>query len=151
SQAMEIEGPLDSILAGVLPHEVTHAVLAHAAGGPLPRWADEGAALLSEDKEEQRRHERSLRQILNSGRAMPLRRLFELRDYPKDVMVLFTQGYSVTRFLVEQQDHPTFLKFVRAGAREGWNKAVQRYYRYANVEELEQAWLAQVRRDRREA
>jgi len=40
---------LDVILKRVLPHEVTHAVLMLHFGRPIPRWADEGAAVLAED------------------------------------------------------------------------------------------------------
>ncbi len=43
SQKMEIKGPLDRLLAAVLPHEITHTIFAHHLGRPVPRWADEGA------------------------------------------------------------------------------------------------------------
>ena len=49
SQSMVVEGTLERILASVVPHEVTHTVLAHYFREPVPRWADEGAACLSED------------------------------------------------------------------------------------------------------
>ena len=49
SQRMHIEGPLDRLTASVLPHEVTHTVFAYYFRQPLPRWADEGGAVLSED------------------------------------------------------------------------------------------------------
>ena len=56
-QVITVEGRVDRILASALPHEVTHTVLAAHFGGPMPRWADEGAALLSEDDREINRHE----------------------------------------------------------------------------------------------
>ncbi len=56
-QSMVLEGRLDRILASSLPHEITHAVFAAYFGGPMPRWADEGASLLSEDERERRRHD----------------------------------------------------------------------------------------------
>ena len=51
-QSMTVEGRLDRILASALPHEVTHTIFASYFGGPMPRWADEGASLLSEDDRE---------------------------------------------------------------------------------------------------
>ena len=54
-QRMTVEGRLDRILASALPHEVTHTIFASYFGGPMPRWADEGASLLSEDNRELRR------------------------------------------------------------------------------------------------
>jgi len=56
-QSMVVEGRLDRILASALPHEVTHTVFAAFFGGPMPRWADEGASLLSEDDRERQRHD----------------------------------------------------------------------------------------------
>src|SRR5947209_6293220 len=101
SQDMHIEGTLDRLLASVLPHEVTHTVFAHYFRCPVPRWADEGGSVLSEDDLERSRHDSMVRQFLNTpGRAIPLRRLFTLTNYPRDVMVLYAEGYSVTNFLV---------------------------------------------------
>src|SRR5262249_56966796 len=74
-QHMTIEGSLDRLLASVLPHEITHTVFAYYFRRPLPRWADEGGAVLSEDDAERNRHDMLCRQILNTpGRAIPLRR-----------------------------------------------------------------------------
>ncbi|MBI1918671.1 MAG: sigma-70 family RNA polymerase sigma factor [Planctomycetes bacterium] len=145
NQNMHLEGPLDSILANVLPHEVTHTILAHAVGKPLPRWADEGAAVLAEDDQEHRRYDRLVTRIIDERRAMPLRRLFALNEYPRDVMTLFAQGYSVTNFLVGKNDRQTFLAFVKLGMRDGWDRAV-RAYNFRDVEALEDTWLAKLRR-----
>jgi hypothetical protein len=148
-QHMHIEGTLERLLNSVLPHEVTHTVFAHYFKCPLPRWADEGGAVLSEDDLERNRHDMLVRQILNSGRAIPLRRLFALRDYPSDVMALYAQGYSVSNFLVASSNRSTFLGFVGYGMQYGWDSAARTYYRYNSVEELEQSWLAQLRNTRR--
>src|SRR5262249_42772271 len=51
-QRMEIRGPLDRLLASVLPHEITHTVFAYYFRCPVPRWADEGGSVLSEDEVE---------------------------------------------------------------------------------------------------
>jgi hypothetical protein len=147
-QTMFIEGPLDRLRNSVLPHEVTHTVLAHHFRRPVPRWADEGGAVYSEDDLERRRHDNMCREILNAGRGMPLRRLFSLRDYPNDVMVLYAEGYAISKFLIEAGDRPTFLNFVSHGMQWGWDDAVKTYYRYRDVNELEQAWLDQLRKGR---
>ena len=46
SQRMEIRGEAKQLLNSVLPHEVTHTVLAHHFGRAVPRWADEGGVEL---------------------------------------------------------------------------------------------------------
>jgi hypothetical protein len=147
-QTMFIEGPLDRLRNSVLPHEITHTVLAHHFRRPVPRWADEGGAVYSEDDLERRRHDNMCREVLNSGRGMPLRRLFSLRDYPNDVMVLYAEGYAISRFLIELSDRPTFLNFVAHGMQWGWDDAAKTYYRYRDVNEMEQAWLDQLRQGR---
>ena len=63
---MSVEGRLDRILASALPHEVTHTIFAAYFGGPMPRWADEGASFLSEDLRETRRHDQVAANLLAS-------------------------------------------------------------------------------------
>jgi hypothetical protein len=150
-QDMHIEGSLDRLLASVLPHEVTHTVFAHYYRCPVPRWADEGGAVLSEDDVERNRHDALVRQILNTpGRAIPLRRLFSLTKYPPDVMVLYAEGYSVSNFLVAQGGRTEFLAFVAQGMRGDWDAAAQAHYRYNSVEELEKAWVEDLSRKRQQ-
>ncbi len=144
-QHMHIEGTLERLLSSVLPHEVTHTVFAFHFRQPVPRWADEGGSVLSEDDLERRRHDKLVRQVLNTGRAMPLRRLFSLKEYPRDVMVLYAQGFSVTEFLVSKSSRPAFLNFLADGMRAGWDQAAQAHYGYRSVDELEQAWLQHLR------
>lgn len=146
SQEMQLEGTLERILVNCLPHEVTHSVLAHHVGRPLPRWFDEGSAVLSEDDIEQKRHLDLVRQILNSpGRAIPVRRLLNLKAYPPDVIVLYAEGFSLTRFLVERKDRKTLLDFIAKAEGSDWDRASFAVYGYASVEELEKAWLASLR------
>jgi hypothetical protein len=140
-QTMQIEGALDRLLASVLPHEVTHTVFAHHFRQPVPRWADEGGAVLSEDNLERGRHDQMVRQILNAHRSIPLQTLFSLRDYPPEVGSLYAEGYSVADFLVGISDRPTFLNFVARGMQYGWDNAAQSFYHYQSVNALEQAWL----------
>jgi hypothetical protein len=151
SREMRVEGSLEQLLASVLPHEVTHAVIADHFRAPVPRWADEGMAVLAEDEEEARRHDKLLRQILNTpGRAIPLRRLFTMHDYPRDVLVLWAEVHSVTRFLVGRKDRTTFLAFVKQGVKDGWDRAARAHYGFEDVEALEDAWLAEQRKRRDE-
>lgn len=150
SQKMEIQGPLDRLIASVLPHEITHTVFAYHFKTPVPRWADEGGSVLSEDDLERDRHDKLVRQILNSNRQFPLRRLFSLRDYPREVMNLYAQGFSVSDYLVKRSDRQTFLQFVAHGMQAGWDSAARAYYRHQSVEELEAAWLQHLRDTKRQ-
>jgi hypothetical protein len=151
-QNMNIEGPLDRLLASVLPHEITHTVFAHYFGCPVPRWADEGSAVLSEDDQERSRHDMMVRQSLNAGRAFTLNRLFTLHNYPndpRDIGTFYAEGYSVSAFLVSLSDRRTFLTFIGHGMQYGWDSAAQTVYRFQNVNQLEQAWLDYLKKGRR--
>jgi hypothetical protein len=150
SQKMEIRGPLDRLIASVLPHEITHTVFAYYFRTPVPRWADEGGSVLSEDDLERDRHDKLVRSILNQGRQIPCRRLFSLREYPREVMCLYAQGFSISDYLVKRSDRQTFLQFVATGMQSGWDSAAQRFYGHRNVEELEGAWLQHLRDTRRQ-
>ena len=44
---MQIQGSRERILDSVLPHEITHTIFATHFGRPLPRWADDSVAFLS--------------------------------------------------------------------------------------------------------
>jgi hypothetical protein len=149
-QTMQIEGALDRLVLSVLPHEVTHTVFAHYFRCPVPRWADEGGAVLSEDDLEKGHHDQLVRQILNAGRAIPLRRLFSLREYPYEVGALYAEGYSVARFLVDSSNRPAFLAFIAQGMQGDWDAAVRAHYPYQSVEQLEEAWLTHLRNTKRQ-
>ena len=141
SQEMVLEGSLDRIIDSVLPHEVTHTIFAAKFRKPLPRWADEGGAVLSEDYEEIARHDIEVRKVINDGRRIPLARLLELTEYPDDVMALYAQGFSVARYLVNARGHREFLDFVHDGQAYGWDRAVQSHYGFTSVGQLEHAWV----------
>jgi len=148
SQEMNVQGSLERVLNSVLPHEVTHTVFAYKFRCPVPRWADEGGSVLSEDDVERKRHDQMVRQCLAGGRAFRLRTLFEMKQYPTDggdVMTLYAQGYSLARFLVETTSRPQFLAFVGDGMRQGWDYAVQTHLHMSRVEDLEEAWLSWMR------
>jgi hypothetical protein len=144
-QDMTVEGPLERILNSVLPHEVTHTIFAAKFGRPLPRWADEGGAVLSEDSIELDRHDRLVREVINTGRAIPLSRLFMLTEYPSDVMALYAQGFSLANYLVSLRGKPYFLDFVWDGQTGGWNAALSSYYGIYTTEDLERRWVAWLR------
>jgi hypothetical protein len=145
--SMKINGDVERMLHSVLPHEITHTVFAHYFRYPVPRWADEGGSVLSEDEREKGMHDRMCRDFLNKGQAAPLRRLFQVKEYQElsNVMVLYAQGYSISNYLVSRGGKQAFLGFVATGMRGNWDQAAQNYFQMESVEQLEQAWLAHLR------
>lgn len=144
SADMQVEGTLDRILSDVIPHEVTHVVMAEYFRQPLPRWADEGIALLSESEEEGARHVRLAAQTANAGRLIQLKAFCTTRDYPKDLLGFYSQSYLLTRTLVDRQDRPTFLNFVGVGMVQGWEAAAKEFYG-STLDDLERDMLGKLK------
>ncbi len=150
SRHMDLEGPLKGILADALPHEVMHTVLAHWYRAPVPRWADEGISVLAESPASRSRHRRLLRTVLHEKRALSLRQLLCLREYPRDVMVLYYQGASLVDFLVRQGGRTKLLAFIRQGEKDGWARAVKARYGFNSLEDLQRSWFLSVCQDQLE-
>jgi hypothetical protein len=154
SLRMEIRGDVRQLLYSVLPHEVTHTVLAHHFGRPVPRWADEGGSVLSENDDERFSHDVRCRELLNAGRGIRLRVLFKMTEYPRDMIVLYAQGYSITDYLVKKggdgrEGRAKLLQFLGYGMQgntvEGWNAAARQVYGFDTVDAMEEAWLTALR------
>ena len=142
---MEVVGTPKRILDSVLPHEVTHTILATHFGRPLPRWADEGICTTVEHEEEKAKHEIKLREFLASRRGIAMNRLFLLTEYPNDVLPMYAQGYSVCRFLIEQQGPKAFIAFLTDYMnRPSWTQNIRKHYGYDSLAQLQQQWLTWV-------
>lgn len=163
SIAMKLTGSFEQILRTQLLHEVTHTVLATHFGKPLPRWADEGIALLNEPAAAQLEHDIKCRELLNAGRGIPLKHLLSMMEYPKDLPLLYAQGHTLTRFLIQrgaklgrkpegEKANPFrhLIDFIDAGLRkntpEGWNAAVKEHYDFADSDALQEAWIEWLRK-----
>ncbi|WP_345326929.1 hypothetical protein [Novipirellula rosea] len=142
---MEVVGTPERILDSVLPHEVTHTILATHFGRPLPRWADEGICTTVEHDSERQKHEAKLREFLGTRRGIAMNKLFLLTEYPSDVLPMYAQGYSVCRFLIEQDSPQTFIKFLHDYMQHpSWTANIRKHYGYESLAELQDYWLAWV-------
>lgn len=144
---MRVNGPLERILDSVVPHEVNHTILACWFRRKVPRWADEGCATMVEHKSEQDRQTQHVESLMRQGRRIPLRALLKITQYPTDnrqLMALYSQGYSLTRFLIEKHGRRQFLMFLKEAHHRGWDRAIQTYYKARNIEGLEQQWQSWV-------
>ena len=141
---MTLQGPDGEVLESILPHELTHTVLACRFRRPVPRWADEGAAVLAESLAERRRQQRAVVKLFETGRRIPLRQLLRISEYPSDrsaMLALYAEGVSLVRFLVERGGRIRFLAFLDAAAGGDWDSAVGSNYGGVSIEELEREWM----------
>ena len=147
---MKIFGTPERILDSVLPHEITHTIFATHFRRPLPRWADEGACTTVEDVAEKDKNHGMLIHFLTSkpSRGIPFNRMFTMRDYPRDILPLYAQGFSVAKYLIMEKGRRHFLDYVSAGMEmerpgrelEAWNLATKRYYGFESLSDLQVKW-----------
>lgn len=144
---MTIQGSLERILDSVLPHEVNHTIFATHFRQPLPRWADEGACTTVEHASERAKQHKMLIEFLHTNRGIAFSRMFAMREYPHDVMPLYSQGYSLARFLLEQGGKRKFLEYLADGLRDdNWSRATQQHYKFDSLLALQNNWLEWVRK-----
>jgi hypothetical protein len=143
---MSIQGPVERLYDSVLPHEITHMVFASHFRQPLPRWADEGGATTVEHQSERMKHRRMLIQFLKTGRGIAFGRMFAMKEYPRDIMPLYAQGYSLAEYLIYQGGRRKYLDFLADGLEGGrWSDALRTHYGIRDLGTLQNSWLAWVR------
>lgn len=144
---MNIQGSRERLLDSVLPHEVTHTIFATHFGRPLPRWADEGACTTVEHASEKGKQQKMLYTFLTTGRGIAFNRMFAMREYPSDILPLYSQGYALARFLIAQGGKRKFIDYVGDGMNSNnWTAATKKHYGYESLSELQITWLDWVRR-----
>jgi hypothetical protein len=139
---MKIQGSEERILDSVLPHEVTHTIFASYFRRPLPRWADEGACTTVEHSSERNKQQVMLVNFLRTNKGIAFDKLFAMKDYPPEVLPLYSEGYSLARFLIDQWGRKKFLEFVGEGMQsENWPATLKKQYGFQNLQSLQDAWL----------
>jgi hypothetical protein len=131
------------LLTAILPHEVAHVVLADLfTFQQIPRWADEGMAVLAEPRADQERRVAELDEPLRTGRVFDVGKLMAM-DYPRadDWPLYYAQSVSLTMFLVEQGTPEQFVQFVRDMHAKGIEPALRAVYRISGFAELHERWL----------
>jgi hypothetical protein len=137
---MRLDAP--NMLETVLPHEATHVVLAGQFGPfNVPRWADEGIAVLSEPAYKVQQHRQNLVRCRQDGILFGLKELMAM-DYPTEprrISAFYAQSVVLVELLSSQRGPTVFTTFVRDGLRDGYEAALQRHYGMSFAQ-LQQAW-----------
>jgi len=142
---IDLRGDDAELLTASLPHETTHAVLAgHFGTHHVPRWADEGMALLSEPAGKLDAYRRKLDEARREGTLLPLHNLMTMEEYPaaNRAFAFYMQSVSVTDYLVQQPGGPqAFARFVNEALKSSYEVALQKTYGL-DMATLEQQWKA---------
>lgn len=147
SRRVNLRADHPRLLSAILPHEITHVVLADLfPDQPIPRWADEGMAVLAEPPAELRSRSAELNAPLQENRVFAVADLVAL-DYPeaKDWSTYYAQSVSLTRYLVEQGEPRDFIRFLQVLQRSGIDAALRDTYKINDLAELQNLWLTYAR------
>jgi tetratricopeptide (TPR) repeat protein len=134
-----------SLLVGVLPHETTHVVLAGRFGPhDIPRWADEGMAVLTEPRNRIERHLRNLPQHREANQLFSMRQLLAMPDYPEPQLIgpFYAESVSLVEYLCELHGPQAFARFLADGLSSGYEAALKKHYGLRGFEDLESRWQA---------
>lgn len=138
---MKVQGSEERICDSVIPHEVSHTIMATYFRQPVPRWIDEGAATAVEARVEQASYRQMLVDYLRTGKGIPFNTMVRMKEYPADQMPFYAQGFSVCEYLIAVGGHRRLVEFAKQGVDTGdWSSAVQRYYGYENLGDLQLRW-----------
>ena len=143
SRRIDIHFDDPNMLIGVLPHETTHVVLADGYTRPLPHWADEGMAVLSEPRERIERHLHNLPQHRSNGELFAAAELIPMDQYPGDrqrIGAFYAESVSLVEFLSKEKGAPVFVQFMRDGMQSGYEPALLKYYDIRGYDDLQQRW-----------
>jgi hypothetical protein len=112
----------------------------------VPRWADEGMAILADSAQKQERHFVDLRTAHQRGSLFRLNELFSLEAYPQGRWdTFYGQSASLVRFLVERDTHQQFIEFVARANDHGYDRALRDIYQIDGAGDLERQWRAALR------
>ena len=147
SRRVSVRTDHEGMLAAVLPHEITHVILAdYFTDEQIPRWADEGMAVLMEPALEQKRRANDLVDPLGKNLLFPIDTLMKM-DYPDEQYwnLYYAQSVSLTRFLVEQGTPAQFIKFLQGAQTRGFEAELQRAYKINGFADLQTRWVTYAR------
>ena len=126
-----------------LPHELTHVVLGERFGGhALPRWADEGIAMLSESSDKHRERLVNLQETLAQRPTFRLSELVRADRMPQPHLrdAFYGQSVALTSMLIRKSTPAKFADFLEESRRNGIDRALKEHYQLNGVVELQREW-----------
>jgi hypothetical protein len=144
---IDLRGDRGDYLTAALPHELTHVVLAdHFSERNLPRWADEGMAILADTQAKRDLHLRDLRAAMDEKTVLRLTQILPSTDYPpsENWGVFYGQSVSIVDYLVRQSTPHQFVRFLDAAQTGDYDRALHDFYGIRDMQELDRLWAASV-------
>ena len=138
-------------LALTMAHELSHIVVGMATDNPyagLPRWLDEGLAMLAEG-ELPRQNAQALQRGIANDALLSVRSMTSYSGQASQVDLYYGECYSVVDFLIESYGHETLTALLDTFADgTSQNDALEHAYGF-DVQELDARWRESLGLDRR--
>lgn len=132
------------LLHAVLPHEITHAVTAAVLGYecPIPVWAGEGLAILSEPGYKHGYYEGIISHARARRTLIPVGDLVRSSGYPDEQQMdlFYAQSFSLVRYLIRRRSLSVFIAFIRSAADGALEGALKQHYGISSPSELANLW-----------
>lgn len=150
-------------LVETLPHELTHVLLADDfPAEAVPRWLDEGAAVLAEPPAKVEIRLRAASSSNSEALLFRTAELFHAESYPSGPQQtqFYAESYGLTRLLLARGGPARLTEFAQSGCRRGYETALREHYGlhgFAQLDELRQTasatagLIAQASRERNES
>jgi len=131
------------MLEDVLPHEVSHSVLAVRFQGKTPRWADEGMAMLAETPAAVRECLGRLPKYKQEHCLFACDILMQTDD-PAHFQTLeyYSQSTSLVQFLTERKGPQAFASFLQTCIAKDYPAALKQHYNITGFADLHKQWQA---------
>jgi hypothetical protein len=131
------------MLEDVLPHEISHSVLAVRYRGKTPRWADEGMACLAETPGSIAEFLIKLRHYKKEHGLFALEILMQTEEADHiQSLEYYSQSTSLVQFLTARKGPQTFTNFLHTCITKGHEPALQEHYGFTGYRALEKEWQA---------
>ena len=128
---------------GALPHELTHVVLGDVFGGrSIPRWADEGMAMLAESPAKKRLRMASLKHSTAHRIGFSMSSLLGVQGLPEPHLrdPFYSQSAALVSLLVTERGSKSFIEFVRKSQTNGQSRALDEVYGFTTSNDLQRLW-----------
>ena len=140
---IDLRADVGDWLNAALPHELTHVVLGERFGGrSLPRWADEGIAMLSESSEKHQERLVNLREVLKRGTSITVQDLVQAQciTEPDKRDAYYGQSVALTSLLISKSTPARFADFIDDSRQMGFDHALRKHYQLNGIDALQREW-----------
>jgi hypothetical protein len=144
---IDLRADADDWMISALPHEMTHVILADKfATKQIPRWADEGMAILSEPQARQAVRRSAMQRATVRAPRYAAGELLALREYPTGDRrdAFYGQSASLVAYLIERESPAKFIEFLQLGQERGFESALTEIYQIRSLADLDARWRPQL-------